>query len=53
MIRNYLSTDAPALLALWNTAAVRDGFAPMDETLFHKLLLGHPDFDPALTFVLE
>lgn len=53
MIRNYQSTDAPALLALWNTAALRDGFAPMDEALFHKLLLGHPDFDPALTFVLE
>ena len=53
MIRNYLPTDAPALLALWNTAAVRDGYAPMDEGKFDKLLLKHPDFSADLTFVLE
>ena len=53
MIRNYLPIDAAALLTLWNTAAVRDGYAPMTEEKFDKLLLGHPDFSPELTFILE
>lgn len=53
MIRRYQSSDAAALLAVWNTAGVRDGFAPLEEEDFHRLLLNNPDFSPEYTFVLE
>ncbi len=53
MIRNYLPTDAAALLHLWNTAGVGMGFAPLDEGRFRSLLLGHPEFSADYTFVLE
>lgn len=53
MIRNYSSNDASALLALWNTAGVRSGYAPLTEEAFRALLPEHPDFSPEFTFVLE
>lgn len=53
MIRNYRHSDHSDLLQLWNSRAVALGYAPMDEAQFHTLLLGHPDFSPAFTFVLE
>lgn len=53
MIRNYRRFDAPALLALWNTAGVAMGYAPLNEAQFDRLLLKHPDFSPEYTFVLE
>ena len=53
MIRNYLPGDGPALLDIWNTAGIRDGFAPLDREDFDKLLLKHPDFSPEFTYILE
>lgn len=53
MIRNYQPGDGLALLHIWNTAGVRDGFAPLDQADFEQILLNHPDFSPAFTFVLE
>ena len=53
MIRNYLPTDDAALLALWNSAGVRWGYAPLTADAFEVLLLKHPDFSPKFTFVLE
>ena len=53
MIRNYLPTDESALLALWNSAGVRCGYAPLSNEGLHRLLTGHPDFSPEYTFVLE
>lgn len=53
MIRNYLPGDGLALLHIWNTAGVRDGFAPLDQGDFEQILLNHPDFSPEFTFVLE
>lgn len=53
MIRNYRQGDAAALLHIWNTAGVRDGFAPLDGADFDRILLCHPDFSPEFTFVLE
>ena len=52
-IRHYTPTDAPAVLRLWNTAGVCAGYAPQDENSLHALLLGHPDFSPAHTFILQ
>ncbi len=53
MIRNYEPKDAAALLRIWNTAGVKAGYAPLTMEKFHVLLLGHRDFSPAYTFVLE
>ena len=53
MIRNYTPADASALLGLWNTAGVRDGFAPLCPEDFDSILLHNPDFSPEYTFVLE
>lgn len=53
MIRNYLPSDACALLDIWNTAGIRDGFAPLDAEDFDRILLKNPDFHPEFTFVLE
>ena len=52
-IRHYIASDAPAVLRLWNTAGVRAGYAPQDEEGLCRLLLKHPDFSTAHTFVLE
>lgn len=53
MIRGYAPCDDAALLQLWNTAGVRLGYAPLTEEKFRQLLLEHPGFSPAYTFVLE
>lgn len=53
MIRNYKTEDEDALHSLWNTAGVKQGFAPLSQEKFHKLLTGHPDFSPEYTFVME
>lgn len=53
MIRNYKTEDEAALYSLWNTAGVKQGFAPLSMEKFHKLLTGHPDFSPEFTFVME
>ena len=53
MIRQYHTSDAPALLALWNSAGIRAGYAPLDARQLDALLLQHPDFSPEYTFVLE
>lgn len=53
MIRCYVPGDAEALLHLWNTAGVRGGYAPLTAEKFRRLLLEHPEFSPAYTFVLE
>lgn len=53
MIRNYVASDAPQLLSLWNTAGVQMGYAPLKEEKFRSLLLEHPEFSPEFTFVLE
>lgn len=53
MIRNYKTEDEAALHSLWNTAGVKQGFAPLSMEKFHKLLTGHPDFSPEYTFVME
>lgn len=53
MIRNYLPSDEHHLLALWNTAGVSLGFAPLKQEAFRRLLTGHPKFSPEYTFVLE
>lgn len=53
MLRHYTPQDDDALLRLWNTAGVRDGYAPLDGERFRALLLEHPDFSPEFTFVLE
>ena len=52
MIRCYAPGDDAALLHLWNTAGVRMGYAPLSKENFRRLLLDHPDFSPAYTFVL-
>ena len=52
-IRHYTANDAPAVLRLWNTAGVHAGYAPQDEDGLHALLLGHPDFSPVHTFILQ
>lgn len=53
MIRNYKTEDEDALHSLWNTAGVKQGFAPLSKEKFHQLLTGHPDFSPEYTFVME
>ena len=53
MIRNYCSSDAGALLEVWNTAGVKAGYAALDMEKFKKLLLEHKEFSPEYTFVLE
>lgn len=53
MIRCYLPQDDNALLHLWNTAGTKMGYAPLTEDKFRALLLNHPEFSPAFTFVLE
>lgn len=53
MIRNYKTEDEAALYSLWNTAGVKQGFAPLSMEKFHQLLTGHPDFSPEFTFVME
>lgn len=53
MIRSYVPSDAPVLRRLWNTAGVRDGYAPLTEDKFRQLLTEHPEFSPEYTFVLE
>ncbi len=53
MIRNYVPGDAAALLALWNCAGVKAGYAPLNTVKFRSLLLEHPDFSPEMTFLLE
>ena len=53
MIRCYTPCDDAALLHLWNTAGVRLGYAPLTEKKFRRLLLEHPEFSPAYTFILE
>ncbi len=53
VIRCYKPCDDVALLQLWNTAGVRLGYAPLSEAKFRQLLLEHPEFSPAYTFVLE
>ena len=53
MIRNYSSSDAQALLEIWNTAGVNSGYAPLDMEKFKKLLLEHQEFSPEYTFLLE
>lgn len=53
MIRTYRPKDRGELLALWNTAGVAAGFAPLKEGEFDELFLSHPDFSPDYTFLLE
>ena len=53
MIRNYCSSDAQALLTIWNTAGVKAGYAPLNMEKFNKLLLEHKEFSSEYTFVLE
>ncbi len=53
MIRNYRDSDRSELFRLWRERAGDLGYAPLDETQFHMLLTGHPDFSPEFTFVLE
>lgn len=53
MLRNYGSSDEPALLNLWNTAGACMGYAPLTQENFHRLITGHPDFSPAYAFLLE
>ena len=53
MIRCYAPEDADALLQLWNTAGVRMGYAPLSMDKFRQLLLEHPEFSAAFTFVME
>ena len=53
MIRNYQETDEEALLALWNIAAVKLGFASLNPEQFRRLLTRHPNFSSDYTFVLE
>ena len=53
MIRNYTQNDEAALLDLWNTAGAAMGFAPLTQDAFRTLLIGHPNFSPEYTFVLE
>ena len=53
MVRIYESSDRPALLRLWNSLGVNMGYAPMTESALQKLIWDQPQFDPALTFVLE
>ena len=51
-LRTYEPRDDRAILALWNTAGVKVGYAPQDEEGLGKLLLKHPDFSPEHAFVL-
>lgn len=53
MIRSFSPGDAADLLRLWNTAGLRMGYAPLTEQKFRSLLLDHPEFSAAYTFVLE
>ena len=53
MIRNYFTSDAAALLRLWNTAGVNAAYAPLTAEKFDQLILKHPDFSSEFTFVLE
>ena len=53
MIRHYETGDFPALLRLWNTAGVRQGYAPQTARSLPPLLTGHPYFSSAFAFVLE
>lgn len=53
MIRNYIPEDEKGLLELWNTSGVAMGYAPLAEAAFRMRFSDHPDFSPALTFVLE
>lgn len=53
MLRTFLPSDGPALLALWNTAGCRMGYAPLSAQQFDRLLLNHPNFSPEFTFVLD
>ena len=53
MLRNYAASDAPKLLALWNTVGVQMGYVPLPQEKFSRLLLNHPAFSPDYTFLLE
>ncbi len=53
MIRRYLASDGKKLWELWNGSGVLLGYAPVTEAQFSRLLIGHPDFSPQLTFLLE
>lgn len=53
MIRNYQTTDFPALAALWNTAGTAQGYAPQTPEALAPLLTEHPYFSPGHAFVLE
>lgn len=53
MIRHYSEADFPALLRLWNSAGVRQGYAPQTAQTLPPLLTAHPCFSPDFAFVLE
>jgi ribosomal protein S18 acetylase RimI-like enzyme len=53
MIRCYVPDDDGALLALWNTAGVAMGYAPLNMEKFRSLLLDHREFSAKFTFILE
>lgn len=53
MIRNYEAKDFSGLHRLWNTAGVRQGYAPATKPELDKLLTGHPYFSEQFSFVLE
>lgn len=53
MIRSYRTDDFPALLALWNSAGLRQGYAPQTAQTLPPLLTAHPYFSPDCAFVLE
>ncbi len=53
MLRNYRPSDEIALLDLWNTSGASMGYAPLAKEGFRRILTGHPDFSPSLTFLLE
>ncbi len=52
MIRNYLPSDFPAILNLWNSAGTAQGYAPQTEASFAALLTGNLFFSPDYAFVL-
>lgn len=53
MIRKFVAGDEMALYRLWEMEGPRFGYAPLSESRFRRVLLEHPDFSAAFTFVLE
>lgn len=53
VVRNYEPRDAGGVLRLWNTAGAKAGYAPQDADGLQGLLLGHAEFTPEHTFVLD